>query len=141
MSGSHRPAVFVQALLGTLVVGLVYALGRSRCGTRVGLVAALLAALNPTYIFHEHSRVREFVAWCGWRWSLAGRRRVAADSPRGAGVGRYLRDLLLVPDRLRFGNADARSSLVPPVALASRARVDSRRAWLIGSACLVGAVR
>ncbi|MFQ5599560.1 MAG: ArnT family glycosyltransferase [Candidatus Krumholzibacteriia bacterium] len=46
----HRAAVFIQVLLGTLVCGLVHGVGKRAGGERVGLLAALLVALNPTFI-------------------------------------------------------------------------------------------
>jgi 4-amino-4-deoxy-L-arabinose transferase-like glycosyltransferase len=47
----HRIVVFAQVALGTLLCWLVYRLGRRWAGERVGLIAALLVAVSPTYVF------------------------------------------------------------------------------------------
>ena len=61
----HRLVVFVQVVLGTIVCGLVYRLGRRVGGERAGLIAALLVAINPTYVFATNLLASEnlFVLW------------------------------------------------------------------------------
>src|SRR5262245_41328438 len=60
-----RLVAFVQVLLGTLVCWLVYRLGRRCAGERVGLVAAVVVAVNPTYIFTTNLLASEnlYVVW------------------------------------------------------------------------------
>jgi len=48
---NHRAAVWVQVLLGVLTCVFVYGLARRLLGERVARSAAMLVALNPTYIF------------------------------------------------------------------------------------------
>ncbi len=71
----HRAAVFVQALLGALVAGLVYRIGRRAGGTWTGAAAALLVAVNPTYVFLTNILASEnlYVVWLVLGLWLAGR--------------------------------------------------------------------
>jgi 4-amino-4-deoxy-L-arabinose transferase-like glycosyltransferase len=61
----HRAVVFLQVLMGTVVCALVFAIGQRAFDRRVGLVSALLVAINPTYIFTTNLIASEnlFVLW------------------------------------------------------------------------------
>ena len=78
---SFRLAAGAQVLLGTLVCGLTGAIGARAAGRTVGLVAAFLVAVNPTYIFTTNLIASEnlFVVWLGLGLWLAGR---AGPHPR-----------------------------------------------------------
>ena len=122
---NHRVAVFAQVGLGTLVCWLVYALGRRAGGERVGSLAALLIAVDPTYVFLTNILASEnlYVVWLAlalllyekavaaqgaWRrWAMAG---------IAFGLGALTRAIGLV------------AVVVGAVAL--RRRVRTRRAWI-----------
>jgi mannosyltransferase len=54
LAGSSPLAVrFLSALVGTLVVPLVYLLGRRAFGRRAGILAALLAAVSPALVYYS----------------------------------------------------------------------------------------
>lgn len=61
----HRAAVLVQVLLGTAVCGLAWGIGRRAADARTGEVAALLVALDPTYVFLTNILASEnlYVVW------------------------------------------------------------------------------
>jgi len=122
---SHRVAVFAQVGLGVLVCWLAFALGRRTGGERVGLVTALLIAVDPTYVFLTNILASEnlYAVWLvlalwlyeraaaksgtSWRWVTAG---VAF------GLGALTRAIGLL--------------CVAVAALAVRRRVRTRRAWI-----------
>jgi tetratricopeptide (TPR) repeat protein len=129
---SARAAVFVQALLGTLVVALVYGVARRAAGVRTARVAAALVALDPTYIFLTNILASENLYvlwlvlglwWSGRAWTSAGR-RPAVLAGLALGLGALTRAI----------------GLAVPVVLAlfARPHVASRRAWLVTSAWLLG---
>jgi 4-amino-4-deoxy-L-arabinose transferase-like glycosyltransferase len=78
---SFRVAVGLQVVLGTLVCGLTGAIGTRAAGRPVGLVAAFLVAVNPTYIFTTNLIASEnlFALWLVLGLWLAGR---ASARPR-----------------------------------------------------------
>lgn len=122
---NHRIVVFGQVLLGTVVCWLVYRLGRRCGGERVGLVAALLVAVDPTYIFMTNLLASEnlFVLWLVLGLLLATRAPAQPRALAGAGalfgLGALTRAIgLLVP---------------VVVALWSRARAATRLRWLTGA--------
>lgn len=126
----HRAAVYLQVLFGTLVCWLVYRIGRRAGGERVGLVAALLVAMDPTYVFLTNLLASEnlFAPLFALGLWLVGR---TWKTPRGnmlAGVVFGLGAL-----------TRAVGVLVPVVAsLWLRGRTPDRRAWLVASAWLLG---
>jgi hypothetical protein len=149
LGDSHRNAVFVQVLLGTLVCWQVYRLAK-RAGTlwketggipveatpsdvaeRFGLLAALLVAVNPTYIFttnliaSENLHVLLFVFGL---W-LAGRTWRRTRDPAWTGVV------------LALGTLTRAAGLLLPVVVAlwQRRRVPSPRAWRFPVLWLLGA--
>jgi 4-amino-4-deoxy-L-arabinose transferase-like glycosyltransferase len=80
-----RTAVALQVLLGCAVVALVFAIGQRAAGRHVGLVAALLVAMNPTYIFTTNLVASEnlFAPLMALGMWLAGRvGALSAPSPR-----------------------------------------------------------
>jgi len=129
---SHRVAVFVQVGLGTLVCWLIYALGRRLGGERVAFLAALLIALDPTYIFLTNILASEnlYVVWLALALLLYERAAAAEGASRrwlmagvAFGLGALTRAIGLV------------ALLV--AALASRRRVRTRRAWVMHAAFLL----
>jgi len=76
-----RVAVFVQVVLGALTCGLVYSTGRRAAGRGTGLGAALLVALDPTFIFTTNLLASEnlFVFWLALGLDFVTRARRAAD--------------------------------------------------------------
>ena len=128
----HRVAVFVQAVLGTLVVGLVHRIAKRAGGRSTANIAASLVAIDPTYIFLTNILASEnlFVAWmclglwwAGPAWTSPSR-RFAVLGGIAFGLGALTRAIGL---------------LVPFVTVAAaRPRAASRRAWLVTAAWLVG---
>jgi 4-amino-4-deoxy-L-arabinose transferase-like glycosyltransferase len=53
LGGGFRLIVVLEALLGTLTVGLGFLIGRGLFGKRAGLIAASLAAIYPYYVVHD----------------------------------------------------------------------------------------
>ncbi len=95
---SFRAAAGVQVLLGTLVCGLCAAIGTRAAGRTVGLLAAFLVAVNPTYIFTTNLTASEnlYVVWLVLGLWLAGRhassaRRDAAMAGVSFGLGTLTR--------------------------------------------------
>lgn len=127
---SHRVAVYVQALLGTLVCGLVYVLARRAAGERTALAAGILLAVDPTYIFTTNLLASEnlFVVWLALAAWFAGR----DPSPRSQ---------ILAGATLALGALTRAVGLtaIPVVLLWQRRRHASRRTWLRSSAWLAGA--
>lgn len=74
-----RAAVAVHVLLGTLVCGLVYAIGARAVSRRAGTLAALLIAVDPTYVFATNLLASENLAavWLALGLWLAGREEPA----------------------------------------------------------------
>lgn len=72
-----------SAFFGMVLVALLYALGRDMASRRVGLLAALLAAINPYLIWYSQEvRMYALLAtlsaasvWCLWRALQGGRLR------------------------------------------------------------------
>jgi 4-amino-4-deoxy-L-arabinose transferase-like glycosyltransferase len=85
---SARAAVAVQVLLGTLVCGLVYAIGTRAVSRRTGILAALLIAVNPTYVFATNLLASENLAVVGMTLGLwwAARSTAPARSAVDAGI-------------------------------------------------------
>ena len=85
---SARAAVAVQVVLGTLVCGLVYAIGARAASRRTGLLAALLVAVNPTYVFATNLLASENLAvgWMALGLWWAGRGTAPARSAVLAGI-------------------------------------------------------
>jgi hypothetical protein len=136
---NHRVIAFAQVLLGTFVCWVVYRIGsragRTRLGDgggeRVGLVAALLVAIDPTYVFLTNLLASEnlYVVWLVLGLWVVGRtwRRTRLPAVAGVlfGLGALTRAIGIA---------------VPLVAAAwLRGRVPDRRAWLRGGAWLLGA--
>lgn len=78
---SEFAARFFSLFFGVLSVPLLYQLGRSIGGPRVGLIAAGILAVNPFQIFHSQD-VRNYTLWPMWvitawwcLWSALIRRR------------------------------------------------------------------
>ena len=125
LGASHRAAVFVQVLLGTLVCGLAYRIGERAAGgavegERVGLAAALLVAVDPTYVFTANLLASEnlYAVWLALGLWLAARewrsaRGYAATGfvlglgtlTRAIGLGLPLVVVLWLRRRLRGGGA------------------------------------
>lgn len=126
-----RAVSWVQVALGTAVCAFVYAIGRRAAGRRAAQVAALLVAINPTYVFLTNIIASEnlYVFWLAAGLWLAGlpwaRRRVPVSAGIVFGLGALTR---------------AVGVAVPVVlALARRRQYTTRRAWWIASAWMVGA--
>jgi 4-amino-4-deoxy-L-arabinose transferase-like glycosyltransferase len=73
----HRSAVWVQVLLGVITCVLVYRLAARLVGESVARAAALLVAVNPTYVFLTNQLASEnlFLFWLAlglWLVSTAG---------------------------------------------------------------------
>jgi 4-amino-4-deoxy-L-arabinose transferase-like glycosyltransferase len=105
---NFRLAVALQVLMGTLVCGLVYGIGRRAAGRRAGLAAGLLAAVNPTWIFMTNLTASEnlYVLWLALALWLAGRSvrpRAHAWTGVAMGLGALTRAIgLLVPVVVAF---------------------------------------
>ncbi len=100
----HRLIVFGQVLLGTLVCWWVYRLGRRFGGEKLGLVAALLVAVNPTFVFATNLLASEnlFVLWLAlgllWATRRPASRRTRIVTGVLFGLGALTRAIgLLVP--------------------------------------------
>ena len=125
-----RAAVFAQVLMGTAVCGLVYAIGRRALGERGGRIAALLVAVNPTFVFMTNLIASEnlftFLLALGlWR---AGRR----DPARSQAWTGLLLGLATLTRAIGL--------LLPLiVAVWLRRRAPSRAAWRASAAWLLGA--
>ena len=148
----HRAAVFVQALLGALVVALVYRLGRRAAGTWAGAAAALLVALDPTYVFLTNILASEnlYVLWLVLGLWFAGRwlarpatapegraRNTAQPAPFDAAERRAA---ILAGVAFGLGALTRAIGLLVPVVVAVASRAGAaRRRWLIRSAWVVGA--
>jgi 4-amino-4-deoxy-L-arabinose transferase-like glycosyltransferase len=140
---SHRAVVFVQVLLGTLVVALVYGIGARIGGRRLAWVAALLVAIDPTYILWTNILGSEnlYVLWLALGlWFLCAPWPPAGEPGHGGAWQRY-RSLVVAGCMFGLGTLTrAIGALVAlVVALASRSRAATRHAWLVGGAVLVGA--
>lgn len=85
---NSRAAVAVQVLLGTLVCGLVYAIGARAVSRHTGFLAALLVAVNPTYVFTTNLLASENLAvvWMALGLWLAARATAPARSALLAGI-------------------------------------------------------
>ena len=83
-----RAAALVQVGLGTLTCFLVYAIGRRAADARLGLLAAFLIAVDPTYIVTTNLTASEnlFVVWFGLGLLLALRPWRGARGPLLAGA-------------------------------------------------------
>lgn len=125
----HRLAVFAQVLLGTLTVWFVYRIAAIAAGRRVALVAGLLVAVAPTYVFATNQLASEnllvfFVAWgvwlmltgCSWRTQL-GAGVVLGLGTLTRAVGGVI-PLLAIPWHLR-GTRPARQPLLRALCLAA----------------------
>jgi hypothetical protein len=117
------------AILGALMVLLVYLLGRRLGGPGVGLLAALLAAIYPTFLDNNEQILNEPIAACtltaavlGFLW--------ASDDGRSLWAW-------LVPGAMLGATALARPEYLPFVAvlgLVALIRVGRRRGYRIGFA-------
>lgn len=126
----HRAAVFVQVLLGTLVVALVHRLAKRAAGPRAANAAAALVAVDPTYVFLTNILAAEnlFVVWmcaglwwAGEAWTSTSR-RAAVLGGIALGLGALTRAIGL---------------LVPVVVLVTAWRgATARRAWVARAAIL-----
>ena len=126
-----RAVSWMQVVLGTAVCGFVYQIGLRAAGRTVAWLAALLVAVNPTYVFLTNIVASEnlYAFWLAAGLWLVGlpwtRRRVPAAAGIILGLGALTR---------------AVGVAVPAVlALARRRQYTTRRAWLVASAWLVGA--
>ena len=129
----HRVVVYLQVILGTLVCWLAYRIGRDVAGERVGRIAALLVAINPTYIFVTNLLASENVYVLLLAAGLALAVRLDAASPRRAWIVCGVTFALGALTR-------AIGLLVPAVvALWLRRRAPTRALWLRRSAWLLGA--
>lgn len=145
----HRLVVFLQVLLGTFVCWLVYRLGL-RCGggERLGLVAALLAAVNPTYIFATNLLASEnlFVVWMllGLLWSTRtpGSRTTRIVGGVLLGLGALTRAIgLLVPFVVAawmFARAETRRVALHHAATLLLACFATIAPWTLRNAIVVG---
>lgn len=72
-----RVAVMIQVLLGTALCAIVYLIGARAVSRRAGILAALLVAVNPTYVFTTNLIASENLAvvWLALGLWLAGRAR------------------------------------------------------------------
>jgi hypothetical protein len=62
---------FISVIAGTLIVPLVYDLGRALFGVKVGQLASFLAAINPFLIWHsQETRMYSLLA-CFGLWSIS----------------------------------------------------------------------
>ena len=128
--GSLLAARLVQAVIGTVAVGLVHAIGRRCFGPAIGLVAALLAATSWIVLYYDGELLRESVvnaanlAGILGTLALAKRPSVRASLLAGLawGVAALLRQQVLL--------------LVPCLAawLLASARVPWKRVLLFGAA-------
>ena len=132
-----RVAIFVQVLMGTLVCGLVYAIGRRAASHRAGLVAAALVVVNPTYVFTTNLVASEnlFAVWLALGLWLAGRPANASGASAGQSPG-LLRGQRATGVVFALGTLTRAVGLMLPVvtALWLRRHSPSRQAWR--SACL-----
>ncbi len=133
MESIHR-LVRVEVALGTLLVVAVYLLGRAWFGPRVGLLAGILAAFDPTLVAYSHYLWSETLcallvaaALLGVVLAARTRYRVAA---LGAGIA--------------FGLASLTREVALPIAavcagwLVWRAAAGTRRAACVRAALLLG---
>ncbi len=126
----HRVVAFLQILIGTALCWLVYCLGRRLGGPRPAACAALLVALDPTYIFATNLLASEniYVLWLALGLLLLGRSPQSARSLAGAGV------------LFGLGALTRATGLVVPgiAAIWLRGQAASRRAWLVACAWMLG---
>lgn len=70
--GNGLPVVRVlHAILGTLTVWMAYRIGRTGWNTRVGLLVALLLAINPQFIVETGNATTETIAIFLLAWAMA----------------------------------------------------------------------
>ncbi|MFQ5599563.1 MAG: ArnT family glycosyltransferase [Candidatus Krumholzibacteriia bacterium] len=128
---NHRPVVFLQVAVGTFLCWCVYRIGRQAGGERVGLVAALLAAVNPTWIFMTNLLASEnlFSVWLALGLLLAIR------------TWRHTRGLAVAGAVFGLGALTRAIGLLVPVVVALwlRGRAPGRRARLRSAAWMLGA--
>jgi len=127
---NHRIIVFLQVLLGTLVCWLVYRIGCRAHNERTGLLAAGFTAVNPTYLFATNLTGSEnlYVVWLALGLLLAMR------------PWQSVRQHALAGFVFALGALTRAIGLLVPVlvALWMRHRAPTRRAWLVGTAWLLG---
>jgi hypothetical protein len=126
---NHRLVVFTQVALGTLVCWLMYRLVRRWGGERAALIAALLVAINPTYVFATNLLASEnlFVLWLVLGLLWATRRPSTPGSLAVAGVF------------FGLGALTRAIGLLVPFVVATWMVLcaESRRSWLKSAAALL----
>lgn len=128
---NHRIVVFAQVFLGTLVCWLVYRLVRRCACERAARIAALLVAINPTYVFATNLLASEnlFVLWLALGLLWATRRPPTPGGLAAAGVF------------FGLGALTRAIGLLVPFVVAAWMLVgaESRRVWLKCAATLLAA--
>lgn len=83
LGSNHRSAVWAQVLLGVLVCVLAYLLAVRFAGKRVARIAALLVAVNPTYVFLTNQLASEnlFLFWLALGLWLVSRLSATSAAP------------------------------------------------------------
>jgi 4-amino-4-deoxy-L-arabinose transferase-like glycosyltransferase len=120
-----RAAAFVQVVLGALVCALVQRIGRRAAGARLGTLAALLVAIDPTYVFLTNILASEnlFVVFLALALWTLGRSWNGLRAPFASGV---LFGLGALTRAIGLG--------VPLVVVAALwRRTGDRRAWRRGA--------
>jgi 4-amino-4-deoxy-L-arabinose transferase-like glycosyltransferase len=138
----HRAVVFLQALLGAAVCGLVYATARRALDARLGFVCALLVAVNPTYVFTTNLIASEnlFAFWLALALWLAVRSWHGRREPNLVGVTLALAaltrgvGLVLLPIFALWIHARTRRADSKAVSPSPRGR---QVAWMLASFLLV----
>ena len=94
---NHRAAVWVHVALGTLVCVFVYRLARRFMDEFTARVAALLVAVNPTFVFLTNQLASEnlYLFWLALGLWLASRTSSGRDSHAGQQPRRRVRAFML----------------------------------------------
>lgn len=140
---AHRAAVIAQVFLGTCVCGLVFGLGKRAADDRTGRLAALLVAVDPTYIFLTNILASEnlYVFWLALGLWFVGRdpsRRTQVAAGLVLGWGALTRAIGLgVPWIVALGQRRKVAAWLVGASLAAVLPWTLRNAIVAGSPALV----
>jgi 4-amino-4-deoxy-L-arabinose transferase-like glycosyltransferase len=131
--GEYETRHLLSACLGVLGIAGTWRLGRELGGSRAGLLAALLLALNPSWYGHSFINARDVPFGCGIVWCLLHSVQLLDQLPNPRWRTSALFGLALgLTLSIRVGGLIALAVLLIPIAvwIAARARAGLSRARL-----------